>query len=73
MDQSVLPIGVDDEHTLLLFVKGCTEVHCDRAFADAALLLRDRYDFRRHVLLRNFKSVEFYIDVIFFSVEIDKI
>ncbi|WP_235024592.1 hypothetical protein [Caballeronia arvi] len=73
MDQRVLPISVDYENALLLFVQGRTEVHCDRAFADPALLLRDRYDFRRHVPLRIFKFVEFYIGVIIFPVKFDKI
>jgi len=40
----------------------------DGGFADAALLLRDRYDFRRHVPLRILKSVEFYIVVVVFPV-----
>jgi hypothetical protein len=46
-------------------------MHRNRALTDAALLLRDRYDFRRHVLLRIFKSVEFYIDVVIFPVKFD--
>ena len=53
MDQGILPIGVDDQHSLPFLVKRGAQMHCYRAFPHSTLLLRDCNDFSCHVLLPN--------------------
>ncbi len=45
MDQSVLPVSVDDEDPLTFLMERSAEVHRDCAFPDPTLLLSYRDDF----------------------------